>query len=275
MKTAYLASSLCVITSIAGTAFSTADPVINGHFDVPNLSCPLGPCTFYGFCGVGIHQFRTDCVQNNAFGWTSQNTQSNFVYMVKSHALMEGIDVFSPSLDWDQFFYLQHHAPSLPPVKLFQGNMLGHGYAESFYSYRFYHRGVGGSSTIRFDVVSRDSGQICHSHVVTTSDDAWVQYSGEFHRPNINGNGYDLRFQTVSENGASLLDEIFVNQIDPPPTSCPDLTGNQVVDSVDLAIVLSAWGSAGGEFGADINQDGIVNAADLAILLSGWGVCYQ
>ena len=53
-----------------------------------------------------------------------------------------------------------------------------------------------------------------------------------------------------------------------------DITGNYIVNSVDLAIVLSAWGSSGGEFaGTDINQDGIVNATDLTVLLSSWGPC--
>ena len=53
-----------------------------------------------------------------------------------------------------------------------------------------------------------------------------------------------------------------------------DITGNNVVNSVDLAIVLSAWGSSGGEFaGTDINQDGIVNATDLTAILSSWGPC--
>ena len=161
----------------------------------------------------------------------------------------------------------------MPNIKIWQPNMLGHGYAESFYSYSFYHRGVSGSSTIRFDVVSRDTGQICHSHVATTGDNEWVNYSGEFHRPNINGNGYELSFTTISANGASLLTLVKVNMIDPPPTNCPDLTGNQIIDSVDLAIVLGAWNSSGGEFGADINQDGIVDAMDLGMLLGSWGPC--
>ena len=212
------------------------------------------------------------CIQNNEFGWKGWD---GYTYMVKSHAVIDGIDVFASSADWDQFLYLPHHAPSLPSKQMYQRNALGYGYAESFYSYRFDHRGVGGSSTIRFDVVSRDDGQICHTQVVTTGDAAWVQYSGQFHRPNINGNGYDLRFTTISAGGGSLLDEFYLNQVEPPPTSCPDLTGNQIIDSVDLAIVLSAWGTSGGEFGSDINSDGIVDAADLAMLLVAWGVCYQ
>jgi hypothetical protein len=53
-----------------------------------------------------------------------------------------------------------------------------------------------------------------------------------------------------------------------------DVSGNGVVDGVDLAAVLGAWGSSGKEeFSTDVNGDGIVNGADLATVLSGWGPC--
>ena len=53
-----------------------------------------------------------------------------------------------------------------------------------------------------------------------------------------------------------------------------DVTGNGVIDGVDLAAVLGVWGTAGqGKFPTDINLDGTVNAADLAYLLSNWGDC--
>ncbi|MCE2882484.1 MAG: dockerin type I domain-containing protein [Planctomycetaceae bacterium] len=54
----------------------------------------------------------------------------------------------------------------------------------------------------------------------------------------------------------------------------PDVTGNGFVDGVDLAAVLSSWGSDGeGEFRTDLTGDGTVNGADLATVLSGWGAC--
>jgi len=53
-----------------------------------------------------------------------------------------------------------------------------------------------------------------------------------------------------------------------------DVSGNGVVDGVDLAAVLGAWGSSGkGEFSTDTNGDGVVDGADLATVLSGWGPC--
>jgi hypothetical protein len=53
-----------------------------------------------------------------------------------------------------------------------------------------------------------------------------------------------------------------------------DVTGNGLVDALDLAAVLGSWGTNGkGEFPTDRNNDGIVNAQDLALVLSGWGKC--
>ena len=49
-----------------------------------------------------------------------------------------------------------------------------------------------------------------------------------------------------------------------------DLSGDGAVDAVDLAELLSAWGSAGA---ADLNGNGAVDAPDLSQLLSEWGPC--
>jgi hypothetical protein len=48
-----------------------------------------------------------------------------------------------------------------------------------------------------------------------------------------------------------------------------DVDGNLVVDSADLAAVLSAWGSASGA--ADVDGRGVVDAEDLTRVLSNWG----
>ena len=53
-----------------------------------------------------------------------------------------------------------------------------------------------------------------------------------------------------------------------------DISGNGIVDAVDLAAVLSSWGNAPtGKTNADINRDGEINAIDLAEVLSSWGTC--
>jgi hypothetical protein len=58
------------------------------------------------------------------------------------------------------------------------------------------------------------------------------------------------------------------------PTCPADIDENALVDGVDLAIVLSRWGTLPTDYPrADTNGDGTVDGSDLAILLSGWGAC--
>ena len=55
--------------------------------------------------------------------------------------------------------------------------------------------------------------------------------------------------------------------------SCPvDLNGDGVVNPIDLATLLGAWGPCPG-CTADINGDDVVNPIDLATLLGAWGPC--
>lgn len=49
-----------------------------------------------------------------------------------------------------------------------------------------------------------------------------------------------------------------------------DINRDGMINSSDLAILLSSWGSTS-DLRADLNTDGRVNSADLAILLSRWG----
>lgn len=61
----------------------------------------------------------------------------------------------------------------------------------------------------------------------------------------------------------------FLVRIDLPNTNdIADMNGDGSVNSQDLLILLSAWGSSGGP--ADMNRDGIVNSTDLTIMLSRW-----
>lgn len=57
--------------------------------------------------------------------------------------------------------------------------------------------------------------------------------------------------------------------------ACPgDVSQNGIVDGVDLAAVLGAWGTSGhGEFECDIDRDGVVSGSDLAQVLGSWGPC--
>ena len=47
-----------------------------------------------------------------------------------------------------------------------------------------------------------------------------------------------------------------------------DINNDGFVNGVDLASLLSAWGTTGPI--GDIDQDGLVGGADLSALLSGW-----
>lgn len=48
------------------------------------------------------------------------------------------------------------------------------------------------------------------------------------------------------------------------------LGGDGFVNGLDMAVVLTAWGTSSV---GDLNRDGTTNAADLAVLLSAWGAC--
>ena len=53
--------------------------------------------------------------------------------------------------------------------------------------------------------------------------------------------------------------------------NCPaDVTGDGIVDVLDLLDVLAGWGGSGP---ADVNGDGIVDVLDLLDVLGAWGPC--
>jgi hypothetical protein len=63
-------------------------------------------------------------------------------------------------------------------------------------------------------------------------------------------------------------------QADATSTVCDcraDLSGDSVVNGVDLAFILSNWGTANAA--ADLNGDGTVGGSDLGIILAAWGTC--
>jgi len=53
-----------------------------------------------------------------------------------------------------------------------------------------------------------------------------------------------------------------------------DLSEDGVVNGVDVAIILSVWGTDGGGHPEwDVTRDGMIDGADLAVVLSAWGEC--
>ena len=83
--------------------------------------------------------------------------------------------------------------------------------------------------------------------------------------------GNEVTLQSVKrfdsrEAGAATRPQLTVVYT-PAPSNPADLNNDGVVNGVDLATLLGAWGTAGP---GDINGSGSVNAADLAALLSAW-----
>ena len=96
-----------------------------------------------------------------------------------------------------------------------------------------------------------------------------IEWSADCNSDGIVDYGQILSGQLIDANGDGIPDICEVDQ-------CPgDISGNGVVDGVDLTLLLGVWGTdgIGGEFDADITNDGIVGGADLTVLFSGWGPC--
>ena len=102
---------------------------------------------------------------------------------------------------------------------------------------------------------SHDSSRIALT--VTTDPDAFAD---------CNSNGEPDGCEIVSTD----LADIDRNWL---PDTCQrafgDLNLDGLVDAVDMATLLAAWGSASSP--ADLNGDGSVNAADISVLLGNWG----
>ena len=78
--------------------------------------------------------------------------------------------------------------------------------------------------------------------------------------------------------GVTATSPTLGNTIDGFPACAPpcpgDIDENTIVDGVDLAIVLSRWGTNPKDYPrADTNGDGTVDGADLAQVLGTWGAC--
>jgi hypothetical protein len=90
---------------------------------------------------------------------------------------------------------------------------------------------------------------------------------------------FDLPVTDCNGNGIADLVDIAVggmpdNDGDGLPDSCTacaaDLSGDGVVNGLDLSLVLAGWGNPGA---ADLNQDGTIDGLDLTALLAAWGPC--
>jgi hypothetical protein len=87
----------------------------------------------------------------------------------------------------------------------------------------------------------------------------------------------DCNSDGIVDYGQILSGQLADSNQDGVPDTCQcsgDITGNGSVNGLDLAAVLSAWGTNGqGEFWTDLNADGIVDGQDLTFILANWGPC--
>ena len=68
--------------------------------------------------------------------------------------------------------------------------------------------------------------------------------------------------------------QVFSFMLNNADSSCPaDFNYDLVVDGIDLAMLIGAWGSTESKF--DLSGTGVVDGGDLAELLSDWGSCPQ
>jgi hypothetical protein len=94
-----------------------------------------------------------------------------------------------------------------------------------------------------------------------------IEFDADCNQDSIVDYGQILSGQLADTNNNGVPDIC-----EAPP--CPgDITGNRVVDGIDLAAILAAWGGGKSQFDCDIDNDGIVGGSDLAIVLAGWGAC--
>ena len=102
---------------------------------------------------------------------------------------------------------------------------------------------------------------------------AIMEYSGD-----CNGDGLvdfgQIRAGTLLDQNVNGVPDCCEAGQPCTPTCAGDIVLTGVVDSVDLAALLSAWETSGGDFPrADIDQSGLVDGGDLGLLLVQWGVC--
>lgn len=76
-------------------------------------------------------------------------------------------------------------------------------------------------------------------------------------------------FPIISADGTAAIFDYLDTHKKPTATCLADLTGDGVVDVVDLLDLLAFFGTDGG----DIDGDGIADVNDLLLLLAAWGPC--
>ncbi len=136
------------------------------------------------------------------------------------------------------------------------------------------------SSTTQLDPfnteVSVDGGAWTLLERDAANTNAW-QFKSKLLSDAVNpGQTFRIRFSMSDNLTASTLeggiDDLLITRNDcTVAPACPgDISGDHLVDGVDLTILLSGWGTGGS---SDVNGDGATDGTDLATVLGGWGAC--
>ncbi|MFM7134257.1 MAG: right-handed parallel beta-helix repeat-containing protein [Planctomycetota bacterium] len=130
--------------------------------------------------------------------------------------------------------------------------------------------GNGSSDPLFVDQAARDFRLASASPAIDSGSNALVPTGTTV---DFDGGARFLDDPGVADSGAGtapIVDRGAYERIPPAPPACPaDLDDSGAVDAVDLATLLSGWGTATG----DIDGNGTTDAVDLANLLSAWGAC--
>ena len=101
---------------------------------------------------------------------------------------------------------------------------------------------------------------------------AIVEYSADCNSDGLVDYG-QIRAGELVDTNANNIPDCCEQAISCVPCAA-DIDESGAVNSVDLAAVLSNWGSDGGKYPrADVDGDGTVSSTDLAAVLSAWGPC--
>jgi hypothetical protein len=83
------------------------------------------------------------------------------------------------------------------------------------------------------------------------------------------GQQYFFRVGPKSGQGGDVAITLVAGQSTICPNCPEDLNNSGSVDSLDIAFLLNAWGTAAG----DLTGDGTTSSPDMAVLLNAWGPC--
>ena len=99
-----------------------------------------------------------------------------------------------------------------------------------------------------------------------------LEYTGAL-PPDCNANGWLDSCEIAAGAAVDANQNGRPDVCETPVSPCPpDYNGDHQVDSLDLAMLLGAWGSTSSPV-IDLTFDGTVDASDLAALLGLWGPC--